>query len=355
MAENIARILQIAGKTSEIYDTPDGTRLLMLPYGARVLGLFPARGGDNFYWTHPALDRAETARTLFSQEIWHNTGGDRTWIAPELDVNYADADFERYCQPRQLDRGDFRVERGGGGCRLSRDVTLQLNRSGGNVRLRLSKWFGPAPNPLRHERDAAEVLGAVDYAGYAQRIAMQSLDDPFQPSALLGIWNLIQLPEGGELIAPIYARTVPQRCFGDASADRVAVEDRCVRLNAGFPGSYKLALKAAAACGRVGYVYRQGAAHSLVVRNFFVNPSGRYVDVQRHDLEDFGYAVQLCRIDDAVFGSYCELEYHAPAWGDLPDPPLSEDVSQVWAFRGPRDAIDAVAYKLLGAKSSPRV
>ena len=85
------------------------------------------------------------------------------------------------------------------------------------------------------------------------------------------------------------------------------------------------------------------------MRNFFVNPSGEYIDVQRHDPDDFGYAFQMCRVDEVEFGSFCEMEYHAPALGALPDPTRSDDVSQVWAFRGPRGAIDAIARKLLGA------
>ncbi len=87
-----------------------------------------------------------------------------------------------------------------------------------------------------------------------------------------------------------------------------------------------------------------------MVRNFFVNPSGAYIDVQRHDLEDFGYAFQMCRVDEADFGSFCEMEYHAPALGDPRFPARSEDASQVWAFRGTREAIDAIARRLLGAE-----
>ena len=87
------------------------------------------------------------------------------------------------------------------------------------------------------------------------------------------------------------------------------------------------------------------------MRNFFVNPSGDYIDVQRHDPDDFGYAFQMCRVDEPQFGSFCELEYHAPALGALPDPTRSEDISQVWAFRGPRERSTPSHSKLLGAET----
>ena len=352
MSQKLMQSVEAAGKKLETFAMPDGSRLLLLPFGARGLGLYAPGSDENFYWTNPEINDAARASALFARVGWQNTGGDRTWIAPELDTFFTDANLDKYWQPRQLDMSEYELERTGGGCRLSREMTLHLARASVDTNLRLTKWFGPAANPLRYERDMAKHFAAVQYAGYSQRITLQSLDKEFQPSALVGLWNLIQLPEGGEMIAPIYSRTAPQPCFGNVPADHVTVEDRVVRLNTDLRGSHKLALKATATCGRVGYIYGQGDSRSLVIRNFFVNPSGQYVDIQRHDPGDFGYAVQLCRVDEAEFGSFCELEYHAPALGALPDPARSEDSSQVWAFRGPREAIDAVSQKLLGVKTS---
>jgi len=350
--EKLAQVLCDADKACEALTMSDGSRLLLLPYGARVLGLYAAESPENFFWTNPAFERAETARALFARDGWHNTGGDRTWIAPELDVFFTDAAHQHYWQPRQLDMSDYQFERIGGGCRLLREMALTLAGSQRAVRLRLRKWFGPAAHPLRHQRGMANIAAAVQFAGYTQRITLESLDEPFQADALLGVWNLIQLPEGGEMVAPTYSRAVPQPCFGNVPADHLAVEDHVIRLNTDLRGSHKVAIKAAASCGRVGYFYDTGTERSLVIRNFFVNPSDEYVDRQPHDPEDLGYAVQLCRVDEAVFGSFCELEYHAPSLGALPDPARSEDISQVWAFRGPNDAVDAIAHTLLGATPS---
>jgi hypothetical protein len=351
MLETLAQTIEAAGKTSEIFVTPDGARLLLFPYGARVLGLFAAEGEENFFWNNPLLEERDSAQCLFARHGWHNTGGDRTWIAPELDTFFTDATFTQYWQPRPLDMSDYAVERTDGAIELSRPMTLHLARPDREINLRLSKRIGPAPNPLRYQRDMAAIVGSLQYAGYAQRVVLQSLDGPPDPPSRVGIWNLIQLPPGGEMLVPLYAPDRPQKCFGDVPSDRVTIEDHLLRVRVDFPGSHKIALKAAALCGRTGYVYDRGDSRSLVVRNFFVNPSGQYVDVQRHDVDDFGYAFQMCRVDEVEFGSFCEMEYHAPALGDSFDPSRSEDVSQVWAFRGPRKAIDAVSNTLLGAKA----
>lgn len=344
MLSVLSRTMEEVGKATEVLALADSARLLLLPYGARVLGLYAAGSEKSFFWTNPTLENVQTARAMFLNSGWHNTGGDRTWVAPELDVFFPDVNSDRYRQPRELEMSDYAVERIDGGVRMSRQMTLHLARPGRDVRLRLCKWFGAAPNPLRCERDMAAVIARVQYAGYCQRVALQIADE----SAALGIWNLLQLPPGGEMILPTYACSAPQRCFGYVPTECMTLKDRVLRVRVDSPGSYKIAVKAAAVCGRAGYVYGGEDECSLIVRNFMVNPSGEYVDVQRHDPDDHGYAFQMCRVDEADYGSFCEMEHHAPALGTPPDPWRTEDISQTWAFRGGREAIGTIARRLLG-------
>jgi hypothetical protein len=166
----------------------------------------------------------------------------------------------------------------------------------------------------------------------------------------VGIWNLAQLPRGGELLVPLYHKADIQKCFGEVPADHITLEDHLLRVNTDFSGSHKIALKSVSITGRTGYVYKRADRWTLIVRNIFVQPSGDYIDTQRHDPQDFGYAFQMCRVDEIEFGSFLEMEYHAPALGSMPDPTRSDDFSQIWAFRGEPTAIAAVAMKLLGAK-----
>jgi hypothetical protein len=353
MLRDLTQVMKDVGKPTQLYTAPDGSRLLLFPYGARVLGLFAPKDGENFFWTNPALDRTETAQALFADSGWHNTGGDRTWIAPEVDTFFLDAEGKQYFQPRQLDMSDYALKRSLGGRRLFRGMALRLARPNCEVNLRLTKWFGPAANPLRRERDMADAVAAVRYAGYTQRVTLELRDKTPPPAAGLNTWNLIQLPPGGEMLIPLYARLEPRKYFGDIPAESVTLEDRLLRVKINFNGSHKIGLKAAALCGRLGYVYGDKDRWSLIVRNINVNPSGEYVDVPWDDHQEFGYCFQMCRVDEAAFGSFCEMEYHAPSLGGLPDPRRTEDISQTWAFRGPREAIDAVARKLLGAGISP--
>jgi hypothetical protein len=349
--KTLVQTLNKAEKSTEVFESPDGTRLLLLPHGARILGLYALGSDENFYWVSPKMEDSLAARGVFNGDGWQNTGGDRTWLTPELDIFFPDyPTAQRHWEPPQLDASEYEVSRNGQGVRLARRMTLSLARPGRAVELELTKSVGPAACPFRHESDMRETLSALKYAGYTQRTTLELLGDGERNPLALGIWNLIQLPHGGDLLVPTYYETRPLVLFGETPADKLSVSERLVRWSVNYPGEHKIALRATATTGRAGYLYRQGEEWALVVRNFFVNPSGEYVDVPKNDPADLGYSINAVNVDSAL-GNFCEMEYHAPAIEAGLGLARSEDVSQVWAFRGPCEAIRVVAQKLLGAEA----
>jgi hypothetical protein len=61
-----------------------------------------------------------------------NSGGDRTWLAPELDFflpNYPDLSFTGYGQPRQLDPGNYQITHEGDQSVLVNRLTVTSSRS----------------------------------------------------------------------------------------------------------------------------------------------------------------------------------------------------------------------------------
>lgn len=348
MDKRLADTIAKAGKRTVPFGTGDGTQLLLLPHGARVLGLFAPDSEANFYWVNRDLYEVEQARALFAFDGWQNTGGDRTWVTPELDIFFPDfPDTARHWEPPQLDASDYDLCETADTVGMTRRMTLAFARCGRQIELEVGKWFGPASNPLRHEADPAEMLTSVAYAGYTQKTQLALTGAAVRDPVPAGLWNLIQLPHGGDLLVPTYGRTPPRVLFGDIPDGHLVCEPGSLRFRMTLDGEQKIAVRAAATTGRVGYVWRSGEDWSLVVRNFFVNPSGEYVDVPKDDPDDFGYAVHAVNVNSAL-GDFCELEYHAPAIGTNADHTRGEDISQVWAFRGGRDAIDTIAQRLLG-------
>jgi hypothetical protein len=344
--KSLLNVLKRVGKPTRVFKSPDGTRLLVLPYGGRVLGLFSPPSEENFYWTHSALASLPTARAFYASDQWHNSGGDRTWLAPEVDVFFPNfPKLDRYWQPRSLDPGNYQVAETDAGFKLVNRLTVRLSRGQQAARLKITKSFGPAPNPLRYERGLG--LAGLQYAGYTQYTSLELVGRSKAIKAKLGLWNLVQMPHGGELLIPTYSRSEPRLIMGAIPPADLRVEEGLVRYRMRQPGEHKISLRALATCGRVGYLYPSGDKWCLIVRNFAVNPSGEYVDVPWNEPGWLGFSTQACNVNSGL-GQFSELEYHLPAIGHGTGRTRCDDEAQVWAFRGPESQVRRVCGLLVG-------
>ena len=343
---DLNRVLRSVGKETRELFYADGTQLMILPHGCRVLGLRSSQSEKNFLWTNPQLNTVEGARTLFSSSEWQNSGGDRTWIAPEVDLffpKYPDLSIVRH-QPA-LDPGDYSVSGVGQSIELVNRFKLRFHRARATLEMEIRKSWSAAPNPLRLR---GEEIDSVQYAGYTQTTQLCSPDASAAIAVRSGLWNIVQLPHGGEMLFPTYSRTKPKIFEGSVSEHDLRVSDHLVRFRMASTGLAKIAVPAANGTGRIGYVYSSNEAWSLVIRNFFLNPSGDYVDVawtSPEDLADTGYAAQACAVNNEI-GCFSELEYHATAMGGGGSS-RSLDLSQLWAFRGSEQTIRKIAQVLL--------
>lgn len=335
--------LTAAGIPPQPLTSPDGSRLLVLPFGGRLIGLFPPGSDDNFLWTHPALAAADSATAWRQRPGWLNLGGDRTWLAPEIKLFISDLAHpgESYAVPSALDPGNWTLSSAAAAevC-LTCDSHLQLHRTGRLVGVRLGKSFQPAHNPLAGTPlDSA----GLQYAGYTQVTTLE-LAPGTGDAIRFGIWNLLQLPQPGEMLITTRGEAAPQVVFGKLTAGELTVAPRQVRWQMGNRGGdAKIAIKAAALTGRAGHLRQtQDAGISdLVVREFAVDPAGDYVDALWEAPHETGWAFQACGVRSGT-EQFNELEYHAPAVHQ------SRDESRVWAFRGSESAIREAAGLLLG-------
>ncbi len=291
--QKLINILEGAAKPTVTFESTDGSRILILPHGGRILGLYSPQDEENFFWTNGALATVESARTFFDGNEWHNSGGDRTWLAPEADIFFPHfPQLDKYFQPRQLDPGNYRLAKSDRGMELVNELHLTLTRSGHDVGLRMTKAVGRALNPIRHEKLSAK----VEYAGYTLKTSLELLGDSAGSPDKVGLWNLVQLPHGGDMWIPTYSKLPPNVIMGKVAAEDLSVTDRHIQYRMRSAGEDKIGIRAVATAGRVGYLYRTGEQSALVIRNFFVNPSGEYVDVPWNDTNDFGYSTQACNI-----------------------------------------------------------
>lgn len=337
--EKLVDVLKKVGKTTELFESPDGSQVLLLPYGGRILGLFGPRGGENFFWTHTALESPETAQAFYAGDQWHNSGGDRTWLAPEIDFFFPDfPDLVAYYQPRQLDPGQYQIVKNDKRVQMVNQFSVTPARSRQKVELKITKGIGPAANPLRYER-GLQYAQDLEYAGYTLYSSMEMLSG--SESSQIGLWNLLQMPHGGDLLIPTYSKSQPKIYFGTKGTigpDDLLVDDHLICYRMRQEGEHKLGIRAAATAGRAGYLYQEGSHWALIIRNFAVNPSGEYIDVPREDHQDLGYLAQACNVNSGL-GSFSELEYHEPAIGKGTGMSRYDGSAQTWAYRGSQPAV----------------
>jgi len=340
--------LTLAGLTTVALAAPDGGRLLVLPAYGRALALSTGDSDENFLWINPMLAAPESTREYVRRSGWRNPGGDRTWLAPEIELFIGNLarPGETYAVPAALDPGQWRREDGSRSLRLRNESAVQLTRSGRAVRFSLTKEYKFASNPLRGMR-----LG-LSYAGYEQSTILElDSDRDGAPPVCLGIWNLLQLPKPGRMILPTYHRAEPRTVFGQVPPGDLALGERAlVWTMQDRGGNAKISVKASALTGRAGYLYRakgHAARWNLVIRNFDLNLSGDYVDALWSDPASTGYGFQACAVNEGA-ESFNELEYHAPAAVSAEGLGQSFDRSQVWAFRGGFADIAEAARILLG-------
>ena len=154
MLRELMATLKAVGKSTELHQTDDGTRILVLPYGGRILGVYAPGSEENFLWTNSVLNSAETARAYYASDDWQNSGGDRTWLAPEVDFffpKYPDIDIAGYWQPRSLDPGNYELTKTGRGVKLTNRLKIDAFRSRKRVELEITKSVAAPPNPLRYD------------------------------------------------------------------------------------------------------------------------------------------------------------------------------------------------------------
>jgi hypothetical protein len=341
----LRRMLMHAGKRTESMSFPDGSRLLLLPEHGRLLGLYPADDDTNVLWTNPALATAASAETYFNRSGWSNPGGDRTWLAPEIELFIGDVDrlFETYAVQPALDPGHWKVVAATAAeVSLVNETRVHLHRQNRDVGVRLTKTYSVAPNPLR------DVAG-LQVAGYTLATTLEVESQPGVPTRL-GIWNLLQLPQPGTMWIPTRAPARPHVVFGAPAAGELTVTPGLVRWNMAPPGGdAKISLKPQPLTGRVGYSRASDTSgmQDLVVREFSVGAERDYVDALWAPPHEAGWAFQACCVRN---GAECfnELEYHAPAVTARSGEAVIRDESRVWAFRGPKELVALAARHLLG-------
>ena len=95
--------------------------------GGRVFGPFLTQGGESILWINDAFADAESFREFLASGSW-NLGGERMWIAPEIQYSVRDRDdfWGTVFWSPQVDPGNYTLEQPQPDWwQLSQDMTLE--------------------------------------------------------------------------------------------------------------------------------------------------------------------------------------------------------------------------------------
>jgi hypothetical protein len=322
--------------------------IILSQHGGRIFGPFLTKDSESIFWTNDALARPDTFKEFLRSGDW-NIGGDRMWIAPEIQYHVPDrSDFwGSVFWPEQVDPGTYALEQPESRqWRLSQDMALQAyNLASGQKELHLERLIRQVQDPLRNLGSYAQLIDGVLFAGYEQVV---TLTERTRDDIVSEAWSLTQLNPGGVLVIPASPRVEYTDYYQPIDDSLQTIYPGHVRLKITGNRQYKVGYKSAHVFGRLAYFNHldDGQAY-LIVRNFFNNPSAPYAEEPDHTPGCRGHSIHVYN-DDGNAGGFGELECNAPTIGGDTGRSSSTDELVLWLYVGAPDMVREIGFHLLG-------
>ncbi len=323
-------------------------RCIITCRGGRILGPFLPDGTPSLGWINPAFADPLSFSAFLQSGHW-NLGGERIWIAPEIQYIIQDRrDFwGTHRLPHAIDPGNYTLDQSSNqSWHLSQQVTLQAyNLARGEQTLSVDRVIQSAENPLRFLSTYQQVMQNVSFAGYLQTV---SLTEGKHNAIMTECWNLTQLNAGGQLIIPVSPRLEASPYFGTVSDDANTVRDNHLRINITGTQQYKVGYKAAHVTGRMAYLNRLDEKRSyLLIRHFNNNPSTIYAEEPPSMPGVKGHSIHVYN-DGGQFGGFGEMECNGQTIGATTGISQAIDTFYLWVYVGQTDQLNEIIQHLLG-------
>ena len=353
--DQLTRSLDMRGLAYGVLTLDNSVRLVLTERGGRLMGpVLP--DGTSVGWINPMFADAGSLDRFLESGDW-NMGGDRIWIAPEVQYLATDRDrFNETCViPEQMDPGSWTLTGGGAGASawfLRQRATLEARSlARGRKTVDVARQVIPALNPLRSLREAGSLMAGVRYAGWEQTVA---LTETVADDIVSETWNVLQVRPGSSMLIPCSPRIEISEIGGyrDPVPEAAkAVRGNHLRIDVTGDRQWKIGLRSAHVTGRLGCLVRLSspgpAEPCLMVRSFANNPSALYSEESFDQPGNNGNSVHVYH-DDGELGSFGELECNGRAIGGPTGRSTSTDTFTTWLFAGPAEALREIGAHLLG-------
>jgi len=327
----------------------DGISVIVTEYGGRIFGPYFGDNSPSIYWTNKAFKDRTMFKEFLKSGDW-NLGGERIWIAPEIQYYVPDPGdfFGSYSLSRQVDPGNYTLNASKEKCVLGMEMELNTyNIASGCKALRIDRTIQIAENPLRFSNSYIELMKDVKYCGYEQIIF---LSEPVHDDIVSESWDIVQLNPGGQLYIPMSPLAEVTEYYEPTDSNVRKRDDHFLRLQITGNRRYKIGVKAAGVYERMGYVNQLDEGnYYLLVRNFFNNPSSVYAEEPHEQPGVKGHSVHVFN-DKGNLGGFGEMECNGQTIGGETGREKSLDQNLLWLFTGPYSQVKKIALMLLGIR-----
>jgi len=325
-----------------------GITILILQRGGRIFAF--DSNGDSLYSVNTTLANPDDFSGFVRSKQW-NLGGERIWIAPEIQYIIHDRfDFwNSHHLPPAIDPGNYQLTGNEDKIALSQKISLEaFNIANGTKDLSIKREIGAIDNPLRFLSQCDDLMSGLRYAGYQQTVHLKEENNtPMHSEA----WNLVQLIPGGTLFIPAMSPVETAIYFGQADESALSTKDGCIRIPITGNQQYKVGYKAAMMTGRMAYLKHTDDENGyLLIRSFDNNPAAVYTEEPPEEPDNRGFSVHVYN-DDGKFGGFGEMECNGQAIGKDTGRKSSADSFHMWVFTGQNSKLKRIAEILLGVSA----
>ena len=343
--QHIIEILTNHGLRYEIVSLNEKWNILITERGGRIFGPFSNGNRNGLFWVSHVFESNRTFTEFLNSGQW-NMGGDRIWIAPEIQFSVTDRNhfWETLKTPSAIDPGNYKISGDGNRVFLTQEFPLQANViASGKIDLQLKRTIRKAANPLRRNQSFETLMDGIEYFGYEQLLELGGNGDE---SIVAECWNLLQVIPDGHIYIPMYDTTKGINYYEPVGGFE-EISDKGIDLTATGKNRYKVGYKADGITGRIGYSTKWNNQCCLLVRNFPNNPSSIYAEEPPLLPDENGFSVHVYN-DDGNSGGFAEIECNMQSIGLPTGYDYSADRVSTWIYVGEERKLNAIAKKLIG-------
>lgn len=322
-----------------------GYECIVTERGGRIFGPFSKKDKYGILWISEVFKDSKTFKQFLKDGLW-NVGGDRLWIAPELQFSVKNRNkfWETLKVDKNIDPGRYKLSLKNNAAFLKQKINLKADiLAKGEVSIAIERIIKEAPNPIRELKNSNDLMKDVTYCGFEQEINIETIKGYDIP---LEGWNLTQIYPKGYLYI-LSSPNVEYADYYEPSKRFIKTYPNFVRMQITGRDRYKVGFKSCQIYGRMIYLTKHNDTSCIIIKNFPNNPSSFYREEPPFQKNNRGFSLHVYN-DDGMSGGFAEMECNMQSIGGKSGYLKSRDRVSTWIYLGEGKKLNRITEKLCG-------